>query len=179
VHNLANKKHRGTISKEEYKKKINKCKTTVFSNAYVRAWVLIYSDDILLLGYMKESSRKCLMMEIENIYNKYGLYFNNEKTIINRNSKNSITFLGLEIFESKKYKMTYKQRQKPRIRIRADKQKLIDKLIEKRLLMKRGELSPYNVRDTSKHQKNILIKKRNKSKIRTTWSISEKYKPLH
>jgi len=107
-------------------------------------------------------------MKIENIYNKYGLYFNNEKTIINTNPKKPITFLGLEIFESKKYKRTAKQRQKSRIRIRADKQKLIDKLIEKRLLMKRGELSPYATRDVSKHQKNILIKRRYKIKSRTT-----------
>jgi hypothetical protein len=128
---------------------------------------------------MKESSRKNLIMEIEKIYNKYELYFNNKKIVINIKPKNPITFLGLEIFESHKYKMTDKQRQKSRIRIRADKQKLIDKLIEKRLLMKRGELSPYATRDTSKHQKNILIKKKYKLKLRTTWCISEKYKPLH
>jgi len=66
----------------------------------------------------------------------------------------------LEFFESKKYKFTSKQRQKSRIRIRGDKQKLIEKLIEKRILMKRGDISPYNTRDTSKHQKNILEKKK-------------------
>jgi hypothetical protein len=67
---------------------------------------------------MKESSRKDLIMEIEKIYNRYGLYFNDKKKVINTSPKNPITFLGLEIFESKKYKITVKQRQKSRIRIR-------------------------------------------------------------
>lgn len=180
VHNLANKRYRGTITEQEYKKIIYKCKPVVFSNDYIRAWILIYSDDVLLLGYMKESLKKSLITEIEYIYNRYGLYLNTEKIIVNNSPKEPIKFLGLEFFESKKYKVTHKQRQKSRIRIRADKQKLIDKLIEKRLLMERGELSPYNKRDTSKHQKNILKKKKStKPNLRTTWYISEKYKPLH
>jgi CRISPR/Cas system CMR-associated protein Cmr5 small subunit len=141
--------------------------------------VLVYSDDILILGYMKEFFQKKLLTEIEKIYNNYGLYLNKEKTIINRNPKNPITFLGLEFYESKKYKITAKQRQKSKIRIRANKENLINKLLEKRLLMVRGEISPYNTRDTSKHQKNVLKKKLKIFNKRTTWCISEKYKPLH
>jgi len=117
---------------------------------------------------MKKKLRESLINQIENICKSYGLFFNKKKTVINDKPKNPIKFLGLKIFESSKYEFRNKQRQKYRLRIEPDKEKIIAKLMENRVLMRRGDISPYAVRDASKHQKNILLKKRSNRNRRTT-----------
>jgi hypothetical protein len=164
------------LTDKEYKQKIRKIKPTVFTNLYKRVWCLVYSDDILLLGYLSKSLRDVFLSEVIMLYKSYGFIINKEKLVINNNPKLPIKYLGFEIFESSKYKYTSTQRQKSYIIIRADKEKIIESLIEKRLLMKRKDASPYATRDTNKHEKNVLKKKFTKI---TNWSISSTYKPLH
>jgi hypothetical protein len=107
---------------------------------------------------MKKEFRNNLIKNIEKIYNKYEFYLNNKNMIINDNPKIPISFLGLEFFEAKKYRISNYCVKKSKIRIRADRNKLINLLIKKRVIMKIGKLSPYAVRNTSKHQKNIKKK---------------------
>jgi hypothetical protein len=78
--------------------------------------------------------------------------------------------------ESKVYKFTKKQRQKSKIIIRPNKKAIIERLITQNILMDRYDLTPYAVKDSKKHQKNVRLKRKNEI---TTWTIDKKYKVLH
>lgn len=92
--------------------------------------------------------------------------------------RKSISFLGYEILESKVYKTTKTQRQKSKIIIRPDKNKILNKLLEKNILMHRNDIIPYSVRNSKKHLKNV-IEKRKKCGQLTKWTISQTFKVLH
>jgi len=75
------------------------------------------------------------------------------------NPSKPIEFLGFEIMESRKYKFTKRQREKSKIIIRPNKNKILERLLEKNIIMRRGDIMPYTVKDSNKH-----MQKRNKKK---------------
>jgi len=80
--------------------------------------------------------------------------------------------------ESKKYKFTKRQREKSKIIIRPNKNKILERLLEKNIIMRRGDIMPYTVKDSNKHMQNV-IKKNAKGNAITTWAISKEYRALH
>jgi DNA-directed RNA polymerase beta' subunit len=86
--------------------------------------------------------------------------------------------LGYEISESKVYKTIKTQRQKSKIIIRPDKNKILNKLLEKNILMYRNDIIPYSVRNSNKHLKNVIEKRKRGGQL-TKWTLSQTFKVLH
>jgi len=78
-----------------------------------------------------------------------------------------IEFLGFEIMESKKYKLNAIQRQKSKIIIRPNTNKILERLLEKNVIMHRRGIVPYSVKDSKRHAKNIKRKKNGNNGVTT------------
>lgn len=87
------------------------------------------------------------------------LFFNEKKTKIIEDTSKPIQFLGFEIMESKTSKFRKLQRQKSRLIIRPDKKKILEGLLEKNIIMHRGGIIPYAVKDSKKYVRNVKKKK--------------------
>jgi len=68
-------------------------------------------------------------------------------------------FLGFEIMESKEYTFTKRQREKRKLIIRPNKNKILEKLLEKNIIMRQGDIMPYAVKDSKKHTQDLIKKK--------------------
>jgi len=87
-------------------------------------------------------------------------------------------FLGFEIMESKEYTFTKRQREKRKLIIRPNKNKILEKLLEKNIIMRQGDIMPYAVKDSKKHTQD-LIKKKAKNNAMCSKAIPKKYKTLY
>jgi len=67
--------------------------------------------------------------------------------------------------ESKKYKFTKRRILKSKIIIRPNKNKILERLLEKNIIMRRGDIMPYTVKDSNKHMQNVIKKKQKLTQV--------------
>lgn len=168
----------GFITSIYNKNSIKKKAFSFFRDDEKKAWLVNYHDTMLFLGYLSRNNKNLLWNYIKNIYEKYGFFFNESKTNMVDGITKPVSFLGYEIIKPEISKYTKNQKQISKIIIRPDKQKIIDKLLEQNIIIRRGYVSPYIIKDSGKHKKNVKKRKKQNNLI-TTWSISPHYKVLH